>query len=216
MNNVAATNPNATEVVRGLWIGNMQASADEDFFRHANIGAVVNATRDLPNKWAMPHMGAVEYMRVPVDDSDGEIDRMTQFLPHAASFIYKNRDLEKKSVLIHCHAGIQRSATIVAIYLNHYQNQALQQAITTIVFRRPVAFQLSLDHAVGTLQECRIAAVALDHQAQVAEVVDQAHGGALAFAGAAQELQEVENQPLDLRALDVESDRERLGEGQGT
>lgn len=133
----------AHQVAPKLWVGDASAAKDLGFLSRANIGAIVNATRDIPNYHTDYQAKEIEYMRIPVNDSlqDVDTERMRVFLPHAASFIYKNRDLEKKHVLVHCAAGVQRSATIAAFYLHLYEDVPLTQAIEQIVRARPQAFR---------------------------------------------------------------------------
>lgn len=132
----AASQAHANEILPGLWLGDAHASQDADFFQRNNIGAVLNATKDLPIKFN------VEWMRIPVDDNlkQEEINNMCAYLPHAASMIYKNYMLDQKSILVHCAAGMQRSATIIAYFLHSYLGYSMQDAMALIVSKRPVAF----------------------------------------------------------------------------
>ncbi len=132
--------PNATEVVPRLWIGDMFAAQDANFMKRNNIQAVLNATPDIPNLFA-DH--GVEYMRLEINDNlePIEIKKMADYLPHAISFIYKNRDIDNKNVLVHCHAGRQRSAACVAAYLKKvYDNKDIEEIIKFIVSKRPQCF----------------------------------------------------------------------------
>ena len=65
---------------------------------------------------------------------------MNKYLFFGVMFIRKNRDLEGKTVLVHCHQGIQRSCTIVAAYLMVTNKMSLVNAINLIISRRPIAF----------------------------------------------------------------------------
>ena len=71
---------------------------------------------------------------------------------------------------------------------------------------------LALDHAVHPRQQRAILAVALDHVAEVAEVVDRELHGALPFPLALQRGEQIENEVLDFRALDLEGGLERTRE----
>lgn len=132
----------AHQVSPKLWVGDASSARDLGFLSMAKIGAVLNVTRDVPNFHADYQAKEIEYMRIPVNDSlqDVDIERMRVFLPHAASFIYKNRDLEGKHVLVHCAAGIQRSATVAAFFLHLYEDVPLTQAIEQVVRARSQAF----------------------------------------------------------------------------
>jgi len=131
-------NNNATEIVPRLWVGDRLAAKDPGFFYKYDIGAVVNCTTDLPNRFTAH---GVAYLRVPVNDSlqDRDIDRMAHALPVAVKFV---RDHHADGVLIHCHAGIQRSAAVCAAYLLSAapRGTTVRQIIHHIVERRPEAF----------------------------------------------------------------------------
>ena len=75
---------------------------------------------------------------------------MSADLPNVVSFIHNAR-IQGKNVLVHCHAGIQRSSTIVAAYLIKHiivciQPSCIQPkckynaAIAYIIQHRPQAF----------------------------------------------------------------------------
>ena len=132
----AAEQAHASEIIPGLWIGDAQASQDAEFMRRNNIQAILNCTKDLPVRFA------VENMRIAVHDDlrTESVKRMCELLPHAGSFLYKNHVLDNRAVLVHCAAGIQRSATCAAYYLSTYYKMPMDQAVRLIVSKRPVAF----------------------------------------------------------------------------
>lgn len=128
--------PNAHEIVPGLWLGNRAAAEDGVFLERNNIAAIINATKDLP------FARAGQNFRVAVDDNlqPSEVEQMAVLLPHAASFLYKCHYIDKQPVLVHCFAGVQRSATIVAYYLYAYFKYPIEQAIKLVISKRPIAF----------------------------------------------------------------------------
>ena len=137
MNSVRSRDDHANEIVKGLWLGDMESAESDAFFKINNIKAVINCTPDVPNKYK-----GVDYMKINIDDSlkKVDIDKMTQVLPSAVEFIRQKRDREGKNVLVHCHAGMQRSAAIVAAYLCNCYNMCLDHCVAHIMEQRPVAF----------------------------------------------------------------------------
>ena len=127
---------NATEIIPGLWVGDQISAQDKTFFDNYNITVVVNCTKQLPQSFENNN---ILYMRIPIDDSlqENDINKMARYLPSVVDFIHKNR---KRNILIHCHAGMQRSAAVVAAYLHKHYNMPFQKAIQHIVTRRPIAF----------------------------------------------------------------------------
>lgn len=102
----------AKEITKNLWIGSEGDSADGAFFQRHNIGLVVNATGNIPIK--VP--ADVQSYRVPVDDDPKENDVMLRHLP-VVVLMMDDVLSHGKGVLVHCRAGMQRSAAVVAGYL---------------------------------------------------------------------------------------------------
>lgn len=127
---------NADEILPGLWLGNFQSSQDEVFLKTRGIETVFNCTKDLPF-----HMSIQNRYRVPVDDNlqASEIRNMELW---SYEIIYKLiREMKKgKPVLVHCAAGMQRSAAVVAMYLMVTQGKNWNQAYSHIRQRRAIAF----------------------------------------------------------------------------
>jgi protein-tyrosine phosphatase len=130
-----------SEIIPNLYIGNMYTAKNKMFFNKNGIKAVLNLTTNVPNYFACPNE-KIEYMRINVKDSLKEEDfiKMYNYLPCIFSFIYKNLILENKPVLVHCHAGVQRSATAVAAFLMKYNKLPLNTVVKFIISKRPVVF----------------------------------------------------------------------------
>ena len=131
--------PDAHEIVPGIWLGNKRASENEKWLKEKNITVVFNATKDIPFSTSIK-----KQYRIPVDDNlqPEEIRNMTLWSHEA---VYKvmyeyNRD---QNILIHCAAGMQRSAAIMAMYLIATRGLTWQQAITYTQSIRPIAFRPS-------------------------------------------------------------------------
>ena len=129
------------EIIPGLYVGNMQAAKNDDFFKLHNIGAVLNMTPDVPHYFTNTN-GNVEYMRINVNDSlkTEDFNKMFKYFPSGVSFIYKNLVIDSRKVYVHCHAGMQRSAAMVVAYLMFIHRTPLKKAVDTVISKRPVAF----------------------------------------------------------------------------
>jgi dual specificity phosphatase 12 len=127
---------NAHEIIPRLWLGNAKASMDEDFLRGNNIVVVFNCTKNLSFSPIVP----IKY-RVPVDDNleDEEIRNMELW---SAEIAYKmmNEYVEGKTILVHCMAGMQRSAASVAFFLIAFLKMRALDAMKMIKEKRRVAF----------------------------------------------------------------------------
>ena len=127
---------NANLVYPRLWLGNRLAAADPDFLRNNDITVVFNCTKDLPFHPSVPNK-----YRLPVDDNlePVEIANMERWGPEA---VYKVLAEYKqgKNILIHCFAGMQRSAALLAMTLIVLTGQSSENVIKFIRSKRPIAF----------------------------------------------------------------------------
>ena len=126
----------ATLIVPRIWIGDRHASADQRFIEENNIGVVFNCTKDLPF-----YNYALRQYRLPVDDNlkDREIRNMEKWAPEA---VYKvvaeyNRG---ENILIHCYAGMQRSAALTAMAIMVLFNESADDTIDFIRSKRDITF----------------------------------------------------------------------------
>ena len=126
---------NADLILPGLWLGNGKASLDDKFLRDNKIHSVFNCTKDLPF-----HSSVNRRFRVPVDDNlrQEEIRNMELW---SFETIYKlTKEHKQGNVLVHCYAGMQRSAAVVAMYLIAKYGMTKEQVIPFIKGKRSVAF----------------------------------------------------------------------------
>lgn len=126
------------EIVSGIFLGNEEASQDPNFIKRNRITAIINCTPSVPNKFSK---NGIQYIRLPVDDSlkVGDINKMTAFMPYIVETL-RELILKKHRVLVHCHAGMQRSAAVVSAYLMQYHGMTPMQSIRFIISKRPIAF----------------------------------------------------------------------------
>jgi predicted protein tyrosine phosphatase len=124
----------ADEILPGLWLGNIVASQSAEFLKEKKIQSVFNCTKNIPF-----HESVRTQYRLPVDDNlqEEEIRNMELWSFDA---VYTLRMEHKRGpVLVHCHAGMQRSACVVAMYLVA-QGMKVEEAIEFIQKKRSVAF----------------------------------------------------------------------------
>lgn len=127
----------ANQIIPRLWLGNFESSQNFEFITDKDIDVVINCTKDLP---FLPVTNVYKY-RVPVNDNleDSEIVAMGHFLEHIVPVIDKHYRNGHK-ILVHCAAGIQRSAIVVLCFLCKKYRCHPQKAFHLIKRRRPIAF----------------------------------------------------------------------------
>jgi len=130
------SNP-AHEILPGLWLGNKAASQDRMWLQTSQIGAVFNCTKDLP---FVQNIGIHMY-RVPVDDNL-QAEELRNLQHWSWEIVYKltKERSDGKRVLVHCFAGMQRSAAVTAMFLISQYRCTTDEAIAFIKKRRPIAF----------------------------------------------------------------------------
>ncbi|XP_021477521.2 dual specificity protein phosphatase 2 [Oncorhynchus mykiss] len=119
------------ELLPFLFLGSAVHSSRRETLTAAGITAVLNVSSSSPNLYEED----LKYMRLTVEDSLAA-DIAARF-PEAIAFI----DSVKESggrVLVHCQAGISRSATICLAYLIHARRVRLDEAFDFVKQRRQV------------------------------------------------------------------------------
>ena len=130
----------ASEIIPGrLWLGGIRAALDETFLTKEKITVIFNCTKDIPFIQLPQEMTCY---RVPVDDNlqDEEINNMTKWSPEIVYKLLKEYH-EGKNILIHCAAGMQRSAAACIMFLMTLWKQPQQPVFVFMRERRPIVFQ---------------------------------------------------------------------------
>ena len=142
MDIVAQANP-ADEVVPGLLLGSRYAALNPEYLAEKKVKAVFNCTKDIPFDPSIKRQ-----YRIPVDDNlqEPEITNLAKWSYEIAYKIIlemKRAQEEGGTVLVHCAAGMQRSAASVAIYLITVKGLTTDEAIAFIKTKRSIAFKPS-------------------------------------------------------------------------
>jgi len=120
----------ATEICKGVWIGNFASATNKYELQRLGITHIVVAAYGL---WEV-YPGDFKYKRIDVIDSN--YSSMTKYFADVADYIHELVTSERK-VLVHCVAGVSRSATLVAAYLILTQGYTADDAVTVIRRSRP-------------------------------------------------------------------------------
>lgn len=125
------------EIIPNLWLGSRLAPVNQELIRNNNIKLIINCTKDIDYYTD----SNVQTIRLAINDANtdesnrilGEsIDDLTSLID-----IYLQNNL---GVLVHCYAGVQRSATVVLCYLIKYKHLQLQMAKTIMKDKRSIVF----------------------------------------------------------------------------
>lgn len=125
----------AKEIQPGLWIGSEGDSQNPSFFTSNGIGFVVNCTKNIP----FLKQSGVDCYRIPIDDTPRDNNVILSHFPVVVQAI--DSVLQRgKGVLVHCRAGMQRSAATVAAYIMFKFKLNPKNAITAIQTRKTETF----------------------------------------------------------------------------
>ena len=131
----------ADEIIPGLWLGNIRAATDPQWIGEHGIKCVFNCTKDIPFVPTVQRK-----YRVPVDDNLApEEIRNLELWSYEIVFKMTKEYQTGQPMLVHCYAGMQRSAACLAMFLIATKNMSPAQAIAYIRERRPVAFRPSVN-----------------------------------------------------------------------
>lgn len=119
--NILFKSRDVDQIIPGLWLGNYKCALDKSFLKSKGISIIINCT---PNKPFITEMENVDNMnietyRIPVNDSllERDILLMQDYFKIIIPLLLKKYITEKRSILIHCQAGKQRSAILTAVLL---------------------------------------------------------------------------------------------------
>jgi len=129
----------ADEIIPGVWISRWEPALDEVWLREHRISAVFNCSKDIPFHPSIPNQ-----YRIPVDDNlqPVEISNMEKWAPEIAYKIL--REYKKgQPILIHCHAGMQRSTTAFSFFMMALTGKPLIEVMRHVKKKRNIAFEPS-------------------------------------------------------------------------
>jgi protein-tyrosine phosphatase len=123
-------------IIPGIWLGNRKASMNEEFLKNNNITVVFNCTKDLPF-----HSSIKRRYRVPIDDNL-QPDEIRNLELWSYEIVYKIKKEHNKgrNILVHCYAGMQRSAASVSMYLIATNRMNADETITFLKEKRSIVF----------------------------------------------------------------------------
>ena len=127
---------NANLILPRLWLGNRNAALDNRFLEANNITVVFNCTKDIP----FTNLPVAKY-RVPIDDNLQPVE-IKNLLDWSPEIVFKvlNEYKQGKTILIHCYAGVQRSAAVMAMTLIVLMRSPSSVVVPFIRKKRPIAF----------------------------------------------------------------------------
>jgi len=124
---------NCDRIFPNLYLGGMEAVTDSQRLADQGIHAVVCCNREFecPTSKFFPEL---EYYRVNVEDMGREPIEL--FFPEATEFIHSQL-VQERRVLVHCTAGVSRSASVLLAYMVEFCGYSLYDAFVQTLCHRP-------------------------------------------------------------------------------
>lgn len=134
------------QIIPRLWLGNYVSSQNTDFIKRNRITVIINCTKDLP----FVNLGGIYKYRVPINDNleKREIITMAKWFDKILPIIDQHYR-GGQTILVHCAAGMQRSAITVLAYLCRYHGYRPKQALSIIRRKRPIVFLPFMNFAMS-------------------------------------------------------------------
>jgi protein-tyrosine phosphatase len=129
-----------TEIINGLWLGSQDAAEDKESLDLCNIFHIITL-REPQHKEEVEGKDQKDrtYQRIWIQDK-ASADLSLHWLSILTTLKSCLENKPKKPVLVHCRAGISRSASVVAAFLIHrYNLKSADEAIELICRKRIVS-----------------------------------------------------------------------------
>ena len=119
-------------ITDNIYLSGINGANNLDEIKIYNITYIINCTKDIPNYFENDN---IKYMRVPIDDTSNQ--HIEQYFDSTYNFI-ENAIINKCNILVHCYAGISRSATILIAYFMRKYNISYMKAYEFVKSKRSI------------------------------------------------------------------------------
>lgn len=119
------------EILPYLYLGSEYHASCKETLQRLGITSLLNVSQSCPNHFEDSFI----YKSIPVEDSGNE--EISIWFNEAIDFI-ENTKSENGKVLVHCHAGISRSATICMAYIMATKRICMDEAYEYVKSKRRI------------------------------------------------------------------------------
>jgi atypical dual specificity phosphatase len=138
-----------SQITSSIYLSGFRGASNLDELKKRNIKYIVNCTKSVSNYFEKKDCGCgllnqttsssndddIQYLRVPIDDMFYE--NISNYFDTTYEFIEKSVR-ENKGILVHCHAGISRSSTILIAYFMRLNKWTYKEAYDFVKSKRSI------------------------------------------------------------------------------
>lgn len=103
-----------TEIISGLWMGNINDAFNEDFYKDNDIKIAINCTFDQ----GFLDIKNTQKIRIPLSDKldpNRDIKLLKENIDKIVDFIHDK--IEENNILVYCYNGLTVSPLIIGLYM---------------------------------------------------------------------------------------------------
>lgn len=120
---------NMSLIVEGLYLGDYTHATSKQWLKTHNVTHIVNCAKEHKNYFENDFV----YLELKLDDSEGQ----EIYNAMERSYVFINNALELGgTVLVHCHAGISRSSSMIIYYLMKKYRLPFDRAYAIAKYKR--------------------------------------------------------------------------------
>ncbi|NP_001038858.1 uncharacterized protein LOC751678 [Danio rerio] len=121
------------QVTDHLFIGTSKTASDSRILQSLHITCIINSTQNTHS--SDTHLPSAHYMQIPVPDDPS--CRLSEYF-HSVSDKIQQVSEERGRVLLHCNAGVSRSASLCLAFLIKHHRLTLREAHQMLKAKRPI------------------------------------------------------------------------------
>lgn len=122
----------ASEILPFLYLGNERDASNLQRLRELNISHILNITSHIPKYFENQ---GIKYKRLPASDSGCQ--NLRQYFDEAIQFIDEAK-ADGGKILVHCQAGVSRSATVTIAYILKHSKMTVMEAYRHVKNKRVI------------------------------------------------------------------------------
>lgn len=132
-----------SQILPNLFLSNAEEARKREKLDALGIDVVVMVADDVPEHERISGENRV-YLHFPASENPADLEGVFRFLPQLLEIYQISRGPAEEGsgdplkILVHCYAGVNRSATVVIVYLMCFHGYSLEEAYDLVRAARPI------------------------------------------------------------------------------